>query len=111
MFSVNIKYGIAINLYKELWTVFNWLLSIFFFYALFIKDYILCREVQQAQNLAYCLSLVVPTEKGTVKLLENFSCYRDQLLDSTVEKNILVYTNKVKKMGKNEAKVSIIILF
>ena len=63
------------------------------------------RDEQQAQNLAFCFSLVSPTEKGLQKLQENFNCYRDHLLDASVFKQILSYVNKAKKMLKNDVKV------
>lgn len=63
------------------------------------------RTEQQARSLAYCLSLFVPTEKGVLKLHENFSCYQDKLLDEVILKYILIYLNKAKKIGKTEIKV------
>ena len=67
------------------------------------------RVEEQAQNLAYCLSLVTPTEKGLLQFQENFCCYQDHLLDSLVLKFLLNYINKAKKTGKNEVKVSIMV--
>ena len=66
---------------------------------------VVCRNEEQAGNLAYCLSLVTPTEKGLLKLQENFSCYHDHLLASTFRQYLLVYVMKAKKSGKSEIKV------
>ena len=65
----------------------------------------LCRNEQQVHNLAYCLSLVSPTEKGLLKLQENFCCYKEQLLNTAVHKYLLTYVTKAKKSGKTEMKV------
>jgi condensin complex subunit 1 len=63
------------------------------------------RAEQQAHDLAFCLSLFTPTEKGLLKMQENFPCYQDKLCDEVVLKHLLVYISKTKKTGKMDIKV------
>ena len=66
---------------------------------------LLCRSEQQAQNLAFCLSMLSYSERGLRKLQENMSCYQSVLTDPDVYSSFVTIIGKLKKFPKPEVKV------
>lgn len=66
----------------------------------------LCRTERQYRDLAYCVSQLPLTDKGLHKMLDNFDCFGDKLLDESVFSAFLSVVGKLRRGAKPEGKVS-----
>lgn len=66
----------------------------------------LCRTERQYRDLAYCVSQLPLTERGLHKMLDNFHCFGDKLLDEAVFSAFLSVVGKLRRGAKPEGKVS-----
>lgn len=64
------------------------------------------RTERQYRDLAYCMSQLPLTERGLHKMLENFECFGDKLLDESVFSAFLSIVGKLRRGAKPEGKVS-----
>lgn len=65
-----------------------------------------CRTERQYRDLAYCMSQLPLTERGLQKMLDNFECFGDKLLDESVFSAFLSVVGKLRRGAKPEGKVS-----
>ncbi|KAK6964823.1 condensin complex subunit 1 [Biomphalaria glabrata] len=65
------------------------------------------RTDRQVQDLSFCLSQLNYKDKGLAKLIENFSCYSDKLVDPVVYNHFSHILNKSKQLIKTEAKTNL----
>lgn len=66
----------------------------------------LCRTERQFRDLAYCMAQLPLTERGLHKMLDNFDCFGDKLLDESVFSAFLSVVGKLRRGAKPEGKVS-----
>lgn len=66
----------------------------------------LCRTERQYRDLAYCVSQLPLTERGLHKMLDNFDCFGDKLIDESVFSAFLSIVGKLRRGAKPEGKVS-----
>ncbi|CAG5117955.1 unnamed protein product [Candidula unifasciata] len=64
------------------------------------------RTERQARDLSFCLLQLSYTEKGLSKLLENFACFADKLVDNDVYAHFCQILSKSKQFMRPEAKVT-----
>ncbi|BFZ23473.1 hypothetical protein BsWGS_26512 [Bradybaena similaris] len=62
------------------------------------------RTERQARDLSFCLLQLSYTEKGLGKLLENFACFADKLVDNEVYAHFSQIISKSKQFIRAEAK-------
>lgn len=60
---------------------------------------------RQFRDLSYCLSLLLYSEKGVRRLIENFGCFHDKLASADVFSNFMTIVNKSRKALKADQKV------
>ncbi|KAJ6658260.1 hypothetical protein lerEdw1_020532 [Lerista edwardsae] len=66
------------------------------------------RTERQHHDLAYCLTLLPPTERGLRKMQDNFDCFADKLQDTAVYNCFLAVLGRLRRVGtKPEMKVLI----
>lgn len=65
-----------------------------------------CRTERQYRDLAYCMSQLPLTERGLHKMLDNFECFGDKLVDESVFSAFLSVVGKLRRGAKPEGKVS-----
>ncbi|XP_035829509.1 condensin complex subunit 1, partial [Aplysia californica] len=62
------------------------------------------RTERQVRDLSFCLSQLSYTEKGIGKLMENFACFADKLVDQAVYGHFCQILSKSRQFVKPEAK-------
>uniref|UniRef100_A0A8C4S641 Condensin complex subunit 1 n=1 Tax=Erpetoichthys calabaricus TaxID=27687 RepID=A0A8C4S641_ERPCA len=62
------------------------------------------RTERQCRDLAHCLTLLSYTERGLKKMLENFDCYGDKLVDDHIYQSFLNVIGQMRKGTKPEFK-------
>jgi len=62
------------------------------------------RNDRQVRDLSFCLSQLSYTDKGIGKLMENFSCFADKLVDNTVYGHFCQILSKCRQFVKAEVK-------
>ncbi|CAL1534663.1 unnamed protein product [Lymnaea stagnalis] len=65
------------------------------------------RTDRQVRDLSFCLSQLTFSEKAISKLLENFQCYADKLVDNDVYGHFCQIISKSRQFIRPEAKVSL----
>ncbi|XP_076796698.1 condensin complex subunit 1 isoform X2 [Arvicanthis niloticus] len=65
------------------------------------------RTERQYRDLAYCVSQLPLTERGLHKMLDNFECFGDKLLDESVFSAFLSVVGKLRRGAKPEGKAII----
>nr|XP_048300079.1 condensin complex subunit 1 isoform X1 [Myodes glareolus] len=65
------------------------------------------RTERQYRDLAYCVSQLPLTERGLHKMLDNFDCFGDKLLDDSVFAAFLSVVGKLRRWAKPEGKSTI----
>ncbi|XP_021046106.1 condensin complex subunit 1 [Mus pahari] len=65
------------------------------------------RTERQYRDLAYCMSQLPLTERGLHKMLDNFECFGDKLLDESVFSAFLSIVGKLRRGAKPEGKAII----
>ncbi|XP_055465377.1 condensin complex subunit 1 [Psammomys obesus] len=65
------------------------------------------RTERQYRDLSYCVSQLPLTERGLHKMLDNFHCFGDKLLDETVFSAFLSVVGKLRRGAKPEGKAVI----
>ncbi|KAL1790363.1 condensin complex subunit 1 [Sigmodon hispidus] len=65
------------------------------------------RTERQYRDLAYCMSQLPLTERGLHKMLDNFNCFGDKLLDEAVFSAFLSVVGKLRRGAKPEGKAVI----
>ncbi|EGV98523.1 condensin complex subunit 1 [Cricetulus griseus] len=65
------------------------------------------RTERQYRDLAYCVSQLPLTDKGLHKMLDNFDCFGDKLLDESVFSAFLSVVGKLRRGAKPEGKATI----
>ncbi|KAL6064043.1 hypothetical protein STEG23_028563, partial [Scotinomys teguina] len=65
------------------------------------------RTDRQYRDLAYCVSQLPLTERGLHKMLDNFDCFGDKLLDESVFSSFLSVVGKLRRGAKPEGKAVI----
>lgn len=65
------------------------------------------RTERQYRDLAYCMSQLPLTERGLQKMLDNFECFGDKLLDESVFSAFLSIVGKLRRGAKPEGKAII----
>lgn len=66
----------------------------------------MCRTERQYRDLSYCVSQLPLTERGLHKMLDNFECFGDKLLDESVFSAFMSVVGKLRRGAKPEGKVS-----
>lgn len=66
--------------------------------------YIRNRSDDQARDLAHCISYLVNSDKAMRRLQDNFSSYKDWLIDVAVYGSFISMLTKVKKFATPEVK-------
>lgn len=73
----------------------------------FCAKFSLGEDERKCRNIAYCLTLINYSDKGLVRLNENFNMYKHLVLDNEVYGFLKQILNNAKKnVAKNEVKVS-----
>lgn len=65
------------------------------------------RTERQYRDLAYCVSQLPLTERGLHKMLDNFDCFGDKLIDESVFSAFLSIVGKLRRGAKPEGKAVI----
>lgn len=65
------------------------------------------RTERQFRDLAYCMAQLPLTERGLHKMLDNFDCFGDKLLDESVFGAFLSVVGKLRRGAKPEGKAII----
>ncbi|XP_031239304.1 condensin complex subunit 1 isoform X2 [Mastomys coucha] len=65
------------------------------------------RTERQYRDLAYCMSQLPLTERGLHKMLDNFECFGDKLVDESVFSVFLSIVGKLRRGAKPEGKAII----
>lgn len=65
------------------------------------------RTERQFRDLAYCMAQLPLTERGLHKMLDNFDCFGDKLLDESVFSAFLSVVGKLRRGAKPEGKAII----
>lgn len=76
----------------------------------FCGKYSLGQDEKKCRNITYCLTLINYTEKGLIRLNENFYMYKHLVLDNEIYGFLKQILNNCKKLAaKNQVKVSIVL--